>query len=132
MKHVMATLAVTLAVILIGAAVFFMATPTGQAIWNGYQHTLQKTDDATLYQTRKKVEDTCRAMQASYESDRRTWEQYRNSDSAERSGWADQAMMRANKTAASYNEYVLKNSYVWEGNVPSDIRGRLEYLEAEP
>ena len=37
--------------------------------------------------------------------------------------------MRANKTAATYNEYVLKNSYVWEGNVPSDIRKQLDYIE---
>ena len=36
--------------------------------------------------------------------------------------------MRANKTAATYNEYVLKNSYVWEENVPDDILTRLEYL----
>ena len=33
--------------------------------------------------------------------------------------------MRANKTANSYNEYVLKNSYVWNGNVPIDIANYL-------
>jgi len=37
--------------------------------------------------------------------------------------------MRANKTAASYNEYVLKNSFVWNGNVPADIRTSLPYLD---
>lgn len=31
-------------------------------------------------------------------------------------------------SAASYNEYVLKNSFVWEGNVPSDIMGNLPYI----
>jgi hypothetical protein len=36
---------------------------------------------------------------------------------------------RANKTAASYNEYVLKNSFVWNGNVPADIRTSLPYLD---
>ena len=34
----------------------------------------------------------------------------------------------ANRTAASYNEYYLKNSFVWSGAVPSDIRGSLPYL----
>ena len=37
--------------------------------------------------------------------------------------------MRANRTAASYNEYYLKNSFVWSGAVPSDIKGSLPYLE---
>lgn len=36
--------------------------------------------------------------------------------------------MRANKTAASYNEYILKNSYVWDGNIPQDIKESLPYL----
>ena len=68
-------------------------------------------------------------MIASYESDRLTYEQYKDSDSEEKQSWAEQAKMRANKTASSYNNYVLENSFVWQGNVPSDIRGRLPYLE---
>lgn len=36
--------------------------------------------------------------------------------------------MRANRTAATYNEYILKNSYVWKGNVPDDIRAQLVAL----
>lgn len=47
----------------------------------------------------------------------------------EKLSWAEQAKMRANKTAASYNEYVLKNSFVWNGNVPADIRTSLPYLD---
>jgi hypothetical protein len=90
---------------------------------------MHKVDDATLYQTRKKVEDSCRAMISSYTSDSMTYKQYKDSTDSEKQGWAEQAKMRANKTAATYNEYVLKNSYVWEGNVPSDIRKRLEYIE---
>ena len=57
------------------------------------------------------------------------YEQYRNSDNDEKQGWAEQAKIRANKTAASYNEYVLKNSFVWEGNIPVDIQTKLQYLE---
>ena len=110
-------------------AAFFCITPVGVALRNSYGFAVQKVDDATRYETRKKVEDTCRAMIANYEADRISYEQYKQSDDAEKQGWAEQAKMRANRTAASYNEYYLKNSFVWSGAVPSDIRGSLSYLE---
>lgn len=114
--------------ILILIVLFFALVPAGRAILNRYQHTLHKVDDATLYQTRKKVEDSCRAMISSYTSDIMTYEQYKNSADTEKQSWAEQAKMRANKTAASYNEYVLKNSYVFDGNVPNDVRKQLDYI----
>lgn len=114
--------------ILILTVLFFALAPAGRAIWNMHQYTLHKVDDATLYQTRKKVEDSCRAMISSYTSDIMTYEQYKDSANTEKQSWAEQAKMRANKTAASYNEYVLKNSYVWDGNVPNDIRKQLDYI----
>ena len=49
----------------------------------------------------------------------------KDSDNEEKLSWAEQARMRANKTANSYNEYMLKNSYVWNGNVPIDIANYL-------
>ena len=110
-------------------AAFFCITPVGVALRNSYGFAVQKVDDATRYETRKKVEDTCRAMIANYEADRISYEQYKQSDDAEKQGWAEQAKMRANRTAASYNEYYLKNSFVWSGAVPSDIRGSLPYME---
>lgn len=110
-------------------AAFFCVTPVGVALRNSYGFAVQKVDDATRYETRKKVEDACRAMIANYEADRISYEQYKQSDDAEKQGWAEQAKMRANRTAASYNEYYLKNSFVWSGAVPSDIRGSLPYLE---
>ena len=116
-------------VAIIGLTLFFNATPTGKALWNKWFHAVQKADDDTNYATRKKVEDTCRSMIASYNSDKLTYEQYKDSDNEEKQGWAEQAKMRANKTASSYNEYILKNSYVWENNVPNDIDYRLNYLE---
>lgn len=122
-------LIVLLCVLLIGSIVFFSATPIGRAMWNNWFYAVQKADDATLYATKKKVEDTCRAMMASYTTDKLTYEQYKDSDSEEQKGWAAQAKMRANKTAASYNEYVLKNTFVWQDNIPVDILTRLEYLE---
>ena len=47
----------------------------------------------------------------------------------EKQSWAEQAKMRANRTASTYNNYILENSYVWSGNVPNDIDSELDYLE---
>lgn len=121
-------LSVILIIAIVGLPIFFGATPMGKAMWNNWFHAVQKADDATNYNTLKKVEDTCRAMIASYEADRLTYEQYKNSDNEEKQSWAEQAKMRANKTASTYNNYILENEYVWAGNVPSDIRGRLDYI----
>ena len=119
--------AILIALVLMAA--FFCITPVGVALRNSYGFAVQKVDDATRYETRKKVEDTCRAMIANYEADRISYEQYKQSDDTAKQGWAEQAKMRANRTAASYNEYYLKNSFVWSGAVPSDIRCSLPYLE---
>ena len=68
-------------------------------------------------------------MIASYNSDKLVYEQYKDSESEEERSWAAQAKMRANKTASSYNNYILKNNYVWKDNVPSDIYMTLPYIE---
>ena len=115
--------------IVLGLILFFTITPTGRSIWNKNMYEVQKVDDATNYQTRKQVEDTCRSMMSSYTSDKMTWEQYKDSTNEEKQSWAEQAKMRANKTAASYNEYILKNSFVWDGNIPKDISEKLNYIE---
>lgn len=115
--------------IVIGLILFFTLTPMGRSIWNKNMADVQKADDATRYETRKQVEDTCRSMMASYTSDKLTYAQYKDSSNEKKQSWAEQAKMRANKTAASYNEYVLKNSFVWDGNVPKDISEKLEYIE---
>lgn len=104
-------------------------TPAGRAGWNSWWYEIQKADDVTNYQTRKQVEDTCRATIVSYESDRLIWEQYKDSEDVEQRSWADAAKIRANKAALTYNEYFLKNSYVFEGNVPEDIRTELPVIE---
>ena len=118
------------AILLMGiiAGMYFGCTPAGRAAWNTYMHTLHEADDHTKYETKKKVEDTCLAMISQYDADKLKYEQYKDSDNEEKQSWAENAKMRANDTAATYNNYILKNSYVWEGNVPSDIRGELPYL----
>ena len=37
--------------------------------------------------------------------------------------------MRANKTASTYNNYILNNTYVWKENIPSDIYQTLQYID---
>ena len=129
MKILCGILAAILVFVFLGGLIFFAATPAGKAAWNNHWHDVQKADDDTNYETRKRVEDTCRAMIASYESDKLTYMQYKDSDDEEKQSWAEQAKMRANKTAVEYNNYILKNDYVWDGNIPTDIRMELPYIE---
>ena len=118
-----------IAAVCIGLILFFAINPLGVMAWNSWFGLVQKADDATNYETLKQVEDTCRSMIASYEADRFTYEQYKNSEDDEQQSWAEQAKMRANRTASTYNNYILENSYVWSGNVPEDIDMELDYLK---
>lgn len=124
--YIGAIIAIALIISFVGWISF---THAGRAAWNLWTGSVQKVDDATNYETKKVVEDTCRAMVASYESDRLTWEQYKDADTREKRNWAEQAKMRANKTAANFNNYILKNSHVWSGNIPDDIKESLDYLQ---
>lgn len=123
-------------VYVLAAAVFFaigitsfVLAPILRGVGNVQQYAVSKVDEATRYELHKEVEDTCRAMISSYTTDKLTYEQYRDSEDKEKRGWAEQAKMRANKTASTYNEYILKNSFVWQGNVPGDIRQSMDYIE---
>lgn len=111
------------------AVLMIILTPIGRSMWNKRMHDVQVADDSTNYETLKKVEDACRAMISSYESDRLTYEQYRDSDDSEERSWAAQARMRANRTASTYNNYILENSYVWSNNIPESIDVKLDYIE---
>lgn len=114
---------------LLGFGIYVSFFPSGRALINSYDNMMKKVDDRTTYETRKKVEDTARASIASYKIDKSTYEMYKDSEDEEKQSWAEQAKMRANKTANIYNEYMLKNSYVFEGNIPSDINYQLEILK---
>lgn len=122
------TLSIIFSIVLIVAIGYISLTPSGKGVWNNWVHSIRKVDDATNYNTLKKVEDTCRSMISSYQSDKATYEQYKNSNSEEKQSWAEQARMRANKTASTYNNYILSSSYVWKDNVPTDIMQKLPFL----
>lgn len=116
-------------IILIGVLLYFTCTPSGVAAWNNWKHGLQEVDDKTNYETLKQVEDTCRAMITQYNSDKLTYLTYKESDKEFEQELATQAKIRANNTASEYNNYILKNKYVWKDAVPADIYMKLEYVE---
>ena len=129
MKKSHKALIAIVSILIVALPVFFGATPNGKALWNNWFFKVLEADDVTNYETIKEVENTCRAMISSYNADKLTYQQYKNSDETEKQGWAEQAKMRANKTASTYNNYILQNSFVWRDNVPSDIFMELSYLE---
>lgn len=128
-KSVITVLIVLACILIIGLPLYFTATPSGVSAWNNWFGTVQKADDDTNYETLKKVEDTCRSMISSYNSDKLTYEQYKDSNDEEKQNWAEQAKMRANKTASTYNNYILKNDYIWQNNIPADIYRELLYID---
>jgi cbb3-type cytochrome oxidase subunit 3 len=109
------------------AFIYFAFIPSGRSLFNEYTHSLHKADE-NQYEKRKAVEDTCRSMISSYNADKLIYEQYKDSTVAEEISWANNAKIRANQTASTYNNYILKNSYIWENNVPSDIYMTLSYI----
>jgi len=128
-KFKIGVIAALLVIIFIGLPLFFNVTPAGKTLWNNWFHSVQVADDNTNYDTKKTVEDTCRSMIATYEADKLSYEQYVDSEDKEERSWAAQAKMRANRTAATYNNYILKNNYVWKNDVPRDIVMELPYIE---
>ena len=123
------TIICTLIVLLLGVVIYFTCVPSGVEAWNNWYHNVQDADDRTNYETLKQVEDTCRSMIASYNSDKLTYQQYKDSDKTNEQEWAAQAKMRANTTASTYNNYIIKNKHVWKDAVPDDIYTTLEYIE---
>lgn len=127
-KHL--AIGLVLCVIGISLFIFHAGVQWGStAVDNKVEYVDKKIDERTSYETRKKVEDTARSMISSYESDKLTYEQYKDSDSEEKVSWGEQAKMRANKTVSTYNNYVLTNSFVFEGNIPEDIKTELPIIQ---
>lgn len=144
------TLLVIIMLGLVGFGIFVSCTPVGIAFWNGYDASLKAANDNTKYENQKKVEDTCRSMMAQYKADltnystnNALYEEYIAKYNAtedeglkkqylekanEYETFAGQYKIRVNNTAATYNEYIRKNEYIWEDNVPSDIDYSLSYL----
>ena len=129
MENKTATVLVAIVACILLIVIGYNFVPGVREAINTNQTAVQVVDDQTRYETLKKVEDTCRAMISSYESDVLTWKQYKDSESETERTWAAQAKMRANKTASSYNNYILQNNFVWKDNIPKDIRSTLDVIE---
>lgn len=114
--------------ILVLIIVGFLTKPWNVFVHNKYEGLIKEVDSATNWETLHEVEDSCRAMMSNYQADVLTYQQYCNSEIAEQRSWAEQARMRANRTAAQYNEYILKNNYVWKYGIPDDIEHELPYI----
>lgn len=114
-----------IAVLAVVAVLFFGLTAPGREIWNNYTHGLHKADEVS-YETRKTVEDTARSYISSYNADVAIYQSYKNSEDENMKQYAETAKIRAIRTATTYNEYILKNSYVWQNNVPADIYKTLD------
>lgn len=106
-----------------------MFVPSVRAAFNINQYQMHKVDDSTRYATRKRVEDEARSLVASYNNDKLRYEQYKTSTDKTQLEWAEQAKMRANQSATIFNEFILKNSFVFEGNIPADINYQLQLLK---
>ncbi len=122
----------TLKYLLVGVLVALLGivfVPSIRADFNLCRNEMKRTDDRTTYETRKRVEDEARSLVASYNNDKLRYEQYKTSTDKTHLEWAEQAKMRANQAATTFNEFVLKNSYVFEGNIPADINFQLPILE---
>ena len=109
-----------LCTILVLAVVYFGFTTSGREAWHNYWHGINEADEVS-YKTRKEVEDTARSYIASYNADVAIYEAYKNSENEDMRQYAESARMRAIRTATTYNEFILKNSYVWKDNIPADI-----------
>ncbi len=114
-----------LAFIAIIVVLFFSATTIGRTVWNTYWHDVEKADDNTSYENRKKVEDTARAYISSYNADVDIYNTYCNNENENMRSYAESARIRAIQTANSYNDYLQKNSYVWADNMPDDLPSSL-------
>lgn len=110
------------------ACILFMVSPTVRRAVNEQFMRVRFANDASSYTTIKYVEDSCRSMITSYTQDLLTYQQYRLYDSKFDRQLAENAKMRANRTAVAYNEYILKNRFVWGKNIPPDIRQELDYI----
>ena len=126
-KFTKVVIVVAICVVVI-SGIFFSYTQAGVRIFNEWRFGLQEVHDQTDYATLRRVEDTARAMVATWEGDYLQWQQFKDSDIQEERNWANGALMRANRTSTTFNNFMLENSFVWAYGVPDDIAEPLPTL----
>lgn len=123
MKKTLGIIALTL---LVAFALAITFIPSARQAFNEYAFGMKRIDQETDYTNRKMVEDSARSMIANYEFAKAETASYASFcatatyDKARCQRSLD-AKASANKTASNYNNYILKNRYLWKNNLPSDI-----------
>lgn len=115
--------------ILFSILFWIIATPDGIKIANEYTAQLEDAEYNTDYNTVREIEETLRSYIASYEADKIIYETNKDNTDKESIVLANAAKSRVNRTAATYNQFYLKNSYIWKSNIPDDISSELEYIK---
>ena len=114
-------------VVLVGGCIWLNLVM--RTVDNKVDYAVHKIDESSRYDLLREVENTARAMVSSYKSDLATYATLKDSEKESELTIATAAKIRANRTATTYNEYILKNSFVWEDNIPSDIDHELPLVE---
>ena len=129
MKNALIGIGAFIGMIFIVFVLWLSFTASGREAWHNYRHGLKKADE-TSYEVRKQVEDTARSYIVSYTNAKLKYEieleackEHPSIDEGASNSCRAAYISRrdANTIATQYNEYILKNSYVWDGNIPSDI-----------
>ena len=120
MNKVFVLVVVFILVVIIGVVVYFGLIPSGIEKWNGFRYK-----DTITAEMKKEVENTCLSMIASWETDAQTYKENKGIDETV----ANEARMSANKTAESYNDYILKNGYVFGETLPEGVYAVIEPIE---
>lgn len=127
----MKTLGTILITLLVAIILSITFIPQVRLVFNEYAFGMTRIDEETSYRNRKMVEDSARSMIANYEFAKSEYESYKSycdTNDKDRCQRALDAKTSANKTASNYNNYILKNKYLWN-NLPDDIYLELEIIE---
>lgn len=116
---------------LFAALALYFARPAIVAFTNKEDAKVIEAHNKTSAKVKKQVEDTARAHMATYTSDKLAYENIKNSKDPDDKYIARSYLTRMNTSASIFNEYMRKNSHVWEGNIPSDIDIELPYVTVE-
>ncbi len=127
--HIKIAVVAALLIVLVGALLMLFFIQLGWKTFNTLDNIVQRVDTVTSDENRKTVEDTAKAMIASYEADVLTYNQYKDSLDKEKQELAEQAKKRANQTANAYDNFIYENSFVWLDGLPDGVRSTLPSIQ---
>ena len=117
------------AILLVVGAIAFEPAMIRFENWRSFRN--QVAHDQTDYNTLRRVEDQARAMLATWHGDVAQFEAFRDSTDSHERSIANAALIRANRTASTFNNFILTNSFVWAYGVPDDIAEELPLISRQ-